>query len=507
MFWRRRKRIPPLTVEQLVREGTEFYAAFERDGQQELLDRAIDRFSQALALLPADLAISRGVLNELALCFDRRGRAYGTVGDLDHAVDLLTTVVQQAPRSEDDRPFYRLNLALALRHRYEQSGERADLDRALAIDEEVFLGRLLAADDRALAGNNLAKDLSLRFLETSQISDLDRAIELQQEALTLVPDGDPQRYGFLNNMAAFQIDRYRLRGDRTDLDEAIAALELALSLVPPASADRPGTMQNLGHALGLRAARDESEDDSGRGVKLLMDVLQVAAPGTGLYNEAVLGVAEAFVDRYPYTHDAHLLHDAVKLTDYLLSVWPDESIDPTVFWTRANAFRLLHETSRSANDRGNASASAQKACELGMLRRPMNTLHSAREWAAWAEHLDNWAEAAKAYEWCLQATRMLFGHQDLRQHKEEWLVSTIGLASDAPYGFARAARLDAAVLAAEQCRAALLSEFLLQRDVDLESLRDGGRPDLSDRYVTSLAALRRLQVQEDLPLAMASGLA
>ena len=492
MFWRRRKDSQRADPDQLVHEGSLLFGQFEQHGDRRFLDLAIICFSGALGALPENSVRSRPIQSELAICLDRRGWVFGNAADVSRAVELLIQLLANAPADHGDRATYEANLALALRHRYEMSGEEADLDRALSLDEGLVKDTANGLN-RALLLNNFGKDLALRFLRTSQIYDLDRSIELQREALANVPPDHFQRYGYLNNLANLLITRYRLRRASADLYEAIGNLEEALSSTSDANPDRPGLMNSLAGTLLMRAELDGNADDSGRSVRLLMDVMELASPGTPLYRGSAAGIAEAFVQRYPQTHGLDLLDNAIQITDYLISVSSDESIDPTVYWTRADAFRLRFEALASADDRQRASESARRACELSLHRSPMNTLHSARVWGKWAGTLDDWAEAAEAYAWCLRAIRILFSRQDLRRYKEEWLASATGLASDGAHGFAKAGRLHDAVATAEQCRALLLTEVLVGNEFDLKRLREHGYNDVCDRYERALAKLHRLE--------------
>jgi tetratricopeptide (TPR) repeat protein len=495
VFRRWRRGLRQEQPDRLIYEGIWLFQQFEHRGDRKLLEGAIARLSASLEILPLGSTRSREVRNELALSFDRRGTIFGSPSDVDDAVQLLTEVLGEAPDDDAGRAIYEGNLALALRHRYEISHQLADLEQALALDEALV--DAFSGVDRGLLLNNLAKDLALRFLETSQIGDLDRSISLQRDVLTLVPAAHFRRYGYLNNLANQLVTRYRLRGDPADLDESVERLEEALQLVSEDNPDRAGVMSSLAEAAGLRAKLHGNESDWGSAVQLLMDVLNIASPGTRPYKNSVAGVADAFVGRYPYTHDPALLDNAVELTDYLVSENSDASIDPTVYWTRATAFRLRFEASSSVDDRDRSRKSALRACELSIDRSPMNTLNSALEWAEWEGTRNDWTEAAEAYLWCIRALLTLFKTQVFRSHKEEWLASAMNLASDAPHGFAMARRLRDAVVSAEQCRAMLLSEALSRKALDLDALRGCGYAELCDRYERAGATVRRLELADE----------
>jgi hypothetical protein len=155
-----------------------------------------------------------------------------------------------------------------------------------------------------------------------------------------------------------------------------------------------------------------------------------------------------------------------------------------------NALRAVSDASGQETHAIEARAAFREACENGLQAGLQWALASARVWGGWAGERDEWAEAAAAYGYGLQAIDDLVRRQLERDEKVTWLEQARGLSAEAGYALARVGRLVDGALAMERGRAFLLSEVLERSRVELEDLERLGRVDLAARYREASEQLR-----------------
>ncbi len=206
------------------------------------LDEAIERASEALALLGPRSPDRLAALYSLGGALQARFVRGGTLFDLDEAIRLLREAASEASSSHADHAMFIGNLGGLLMMRYEWTGAVADLDAA------IEMGR--SAVDAAATGY-VHRPALLSFLG-SALSDraglpepptglsgkdlLDQAVAAGEEALAAAPPGHHERARFLNALAASLDERAELTGSQADLDEAIDRAEQAAQVGQPAIA-------------------------------------------------------------------------------------------------------------------------------------------------------------------------------------------------------------------------------------------------------------------------------
>jgi CHAT domain len=477
-----------LSADGLVAFGLAAYQRSQRTEDRAALEAALDAFTYLLEVHKLDDHRSRAARGQLAQLWDAHYRITGDQAELDRAVQLAEMVVAEVPANEEGGVTYLGTLALLLRHRYHDAGRDADLDRAIEINERLVDN--LGERQRELMPvlNNLAQDLMARFNRDARITDLDRALDLRERALALVPAGSDERPGLLLNLGVGLTNRFRLRGLTADLDRAVEALDAALTGLPEGHPERPGFLSSLAAALRQRAEAQgqaggavEEPPDLRRVVELYEEALGQARPGSRLYDLNAVALAGALVERYQYSLEARLLDRTIDLVEETLPRRVSRQRRIDAISLLGDALRLRYDRTGDADDLARGIAAYQFCCTEGDFA-PMNVIVDADNWGQWAADRGSWDEAARAFRCALDARRLLYQRQSLRGQKEDWLERGLYTAAQAAYASAKVGDLTAAVIAAEEGRALLLSEAL-QRDLaDLDRLSDSGRSELASRF-------------------------
>jgi len=107
---------------------SERYSA--QTGTREDLDKAVDCFERALALVPEGSLESATYFNNLADCLIDRYRA-GNGGDLIRAIDLVTKALDLTRENRHEYPGYLMNLGNYLRLAYFESQDSNILSKAI----------------------------------------------------------------------------------------------------------------------------------------------------------------------------------------------------------------------------------------------------------------------------------------------------------------------------------------------------------------------------------------
>ncbi|MCD9878018.1 SAV_2336 N-terminal domain-related protein [Streptomyces guryensis] len=103
---------------------------FERTGDLAHLDRAVEAWTAADSLLGEDDAQQREVLTEFGVDLLRRGEATGSAEDVNRAVQLLRTAVEETPSGDPRLAERQRQLALAHWRRFSVQGVLSDLYEA-----------------------------------------------------------------------------------------------------------------------------------------------------------------------------------------------------------------------------------------------------------------------------------------------------------------------------------------------------------------------------------------
>lgn len=470
-------------VEDLQRAGPQ--KAWEAH-QERLRALARDRISPAVAQMWEAMKAAEGL------------------GDWPAAILAGRELQEYVPSAED--PFVIsvcARLGAALYRHYERDGDNADLDEAIQLFER---GLELLPEEPDEELKRLATELNMNAgtawaanRRGDPEENLRRAIVLMQNAdSTLSRRDSPDEWAMLmTNLghAFLELARYAAAASETDRDElvaeAIASFETALL---HRSFERdPGDWAYTQVNLGVAFERSSGHRDLARAI----EHHQLGARG---FEAAGMNALTA-----------HALHNAASATRLLAatSVETDgqrQNLLEEAFELVEGALevdRPVVETGRSFKvrgdvlvDMGDLSAAAESYGEAAALLTPDLAPEDSREAATRCAELqtelENWTEAAGAWETAAEAGLVGFNDRESRRGRFTEIRATQNLSRWAAYAMVKVGKPDRAVELLELGRGRELAAWLGREDPDLRLL---GRlaPALHDEYV---ALIRQLSSSE-----------
>ncbi|KAI6154867.1 hypothetical protein BKA82DRAFT_4347943 [Pisolithus tinctorius] len=191
-------------------------------------------------------------LSRLASALYERFEKEGEMDDLNEAIDLSRAALELRPveHNKYGRSISLNELAICLSVRYDNQGEEDDLEEAITLGRGALEFCPLEHPDRSVYLYSLANHLWKKFQKQTVMHDLDEAIELLCAALELRPSGHPNRSPSLHSLARCLYDKQMVAIDFKEataqgratghpdrgavhLDEAIALQQEAVQLLKP----------------------------------------------------------------------------------------------------------------------------------------------------------------------------------------------------------------------------------------------------------------------------------
>ncbi|WP_406180127.1 tetratricopeptide repeat protein [Streptomyces sp. NBC_01006] len=167
----------------------------------------------------------------------RRG---GPPADLDRAIDRFREALS-AVSERPGRAMYLYNLGDALHARFDRAGAMEDLESAVALLGEAARATLDDGLYRALVLTGLASALRARYERTGALPDLDGAIARYREAASMFPVDQPGRAQILSDLGNVLRLRFERTGAIGDLDHAMNAGRQAVEAAPADHPSMPST--------------------------------------------------------------------------------------------------------------------------------------------------------------------------------------------------------------------------------------------------------------------------
>jgi CHAT domain-containing protein/tetratricopeptide (TPR) repeat protein len=487
-----------------------FHDWFEREGDPEKLDLAIDHVEQALALMPVLSRRERCVLlNSLGKWRMDRYSARDERPDLEAAISAWQEAYSLAPKASPKALQIVGNLGRALRDRFQSSGDTTDLDRSvqllleghetatrfnqleaiaqtlnsLAYSYHARYQALGSPDDlepavqafasvytdertdpgtRRRAAHNLADALLTRFDRVGNLADLDNAISLTHALAKSAPNKDERAYT-LHNFGTACLTRYFRSRDRRDLDAAITAFEENPS-VTPAIAVR------CAEALVARYDLQQDLADLKQALKLLESALDAATPDTPVSSALQAQLGNAYARAFARSRNAEFLNHAVASFEVARELTPpDAPVLPVRLFHLGRALAQRHQHGNDAQDLTRAQRLLDFGCQAGLKRDPQVAFDAGRFWGDWSAERGDWSAAGRAFNYAATAASLLLRVQPNRAAREILLKAAQGLAT---------------------ARAHCLVK--MRRPEDAASALESGRSRLRDRSRVSEAVLNRL---------------
>lgn len=436
-------------------------------GDIHALDEAGGWYAAALATTPAALQ-ARVFLGALADVLRQRFEFSRDPTDLTVAVRLMDVLSPHLdPRNAIQRD--QINSVAAAYVDLFVSSEQA-LDR---LDQAIAMAKSLLEHGREDPDswhytNTLASALHMRFLHTGGITDVERACQLMEECVAAVPPEHPRRPEVLFNMAQAQMEYHRIAPSARALALVRGALDEALEH-PGIDSEyvRPRVQLALSEAiLASRSAPHESLDrrEADRAVALARAALE-SALRTGLERERVrVALANALVATYEIGGGLTPLRQACGQYGKALEETTGHSLNRVPYrCAHASALRRVAEATRDVEDEVAASQAYRSIWrEPTAAQGHVDLVFAAREWGLWCLRRDANVEAIEAFTRGLAATRLTLPAQQVRSHKELWLVAARDIPLHLGLAHVRRGEARAAALAVETGRAVLLAEAALR---------------------------------------------
>jgi tetratricopeptide (TPR) repeat protein len=373
----------------------------ENDGDPRVLDEAIDRHRESLAL---PLGAARRPVHLLALSrlLVLRAAHAGTGGnDAVEAVDACREVFASSPAADIPRRETLLTYAAALvtlaqfgpspdaiddaiattttllelgeedlllparsrlhMCRFDLTGELSDLDASIGDLHEALRRAPLDHPERGEMLGRLGTAYRQRCKATGSAADLDTAVDLGRDAIA----AHPRRAYWLAHLTAHLRERFDLSGHRADLEEAIAWGREALTLRPDPETEMYART-HLGSAL--RSRHDATGDRRDLDEAIAHGRAAVAAippdrPQDGISARVML--ASALLTRYDLWDVPEDLDQGVELARAALALTGERDVQrPIRSALVASALRLRFQKHHDRDDRAAALTHAEHAYEL-----------------------------------------------------------------------------------------------------------------------------------------------
>jgi hypothetical protein len=286
-------------------------------GDQVDIDAAVEVGAKAVAATTENHPNRADAWSVFGRALWRRFQRFGSLHDLNRAVDALNTAVRNTS-SEVGRAHLLSNLSAALQSRFARLGNPVDLNEAITVsrDEVAIL------HNDSLAMSNLGSALLARYQSFGDPTDLDEAVNFLRQAVNASPPKDPGSTMYWANLGNALREKYLRFGDLNDLNVAIQAIQAALKNTAEKNLIRAGRQTKLGNMLADRYSRLGQLDDLDGAVDSLREALSHTPTDHPDYPEQLSKSSRVLRMRFEATGDFADLHDAINLSDRAINSMP-----------------------------------------------------------------------------------------------------------------------------------------------------------------------------------------
>lgn len=455
---------------------------YDRTGKQEFIEEAIGIFDKIIMDTPSDSPDLPDYYVNFGRSFQDRYDRVADPADIQRAIDHYQTALALLPTPSNKhgnlhtisstkeerrplvldasaRPAALTALANTFLSRYEATGRVGDLNRAIDLQREAL--QLLSPDATALQADyrsGLGK-LLLR------LHDRKPEINLLNEGVELLRYGTEHPEAVAASLATFYLElgiglrqRYRFAHLLQDKQETVEVSRKALALLPPDSPALSGAYTGLGNIL--RDSYDYTRTtEQTRNVQDLEEFIQAYRDAIGTNKEEMASNAIIFLSNL------------------------------------GTALLERYDVFGRPEDLEEARKGCEKACREGLKLKPDVIRGTARPWGNKEASLGNWIGAAQAYDYAVRAHESLYQVQLLQTEKEGFLSEENEVYARAGYVQAKVGEVRKAVTTLEQGRAKWLGEALARDHADLDLLKQR-EPQAFEQYENAAREVRQLEMLE-----------
>jgi tetratricopeptide (TPR) repeat protein len=257
----------------------------------------IELFREALRC-GSSINATKGTASNLAEALCSRFDRYGNMNDLDEAIQLHRQAIHDLPAGNTLQAGSLMGLAQSLTSRFLETGHIADLDEAIDYDR-MALSALPQSDiRRPTAIRNVASHLRIRFNVLRTVNDLEEAVLLLKASLSCLPPSDIDRLPTICQLSKAIMLRGQYNSDLSDIDQAIEMLKpLKGELGKLASEDGPQGLQTLSVSYLIRFHVGKDENASICAMEIVDHLLNTVAPGRHERYQCLILAAELYSEK------------------------------------------------------------------------------------------------------------------------------------------------------------------------------------------------------------------
>ena len=501
-------KLSKLSVLNIVARGLlERYSAFD---QSDDLNRAIELFEEGAQLTSAASLEHANFKNNLGVSFRSLYRHTRELGDINQAIKYLREALNYYETTAKTDPSVPNpaelidNLASVLSEYYIRTGNIADLNEAIEYNQQAIELNADSPSNQAHYLTTKATCYRQRYYHTGDLTDLDesthsfrKALDYHQQACEINPAEASRRAGFLCNLGTALREQYLHSNNPNQIDQAIRYFQEALDLASKESLFLGTFLVNLGSGLRSRYLHTGDLDDLDQAIKYYRQAVERSRPNSLELAYSLDNVGNGLRDRYERTGVLGDLDEAIKFYREAINHFSKISTErPRHLNNLALALTDRYERSNDYAFLEEAFRLYEEVCEQGLKTNPQTLLGASQIWGSRAMKQSAWEEAAKAFQYGLQASDHLFRAQLLRAYKESWLQDAQKLHTYAAYTFIHNGDLVSAVQVLESGRARLLSDVVERKRTDLENLAALGFQRLYEDYRAASERLERVEKVE-----------
>ncbi|KAK6356077.1 hypothetical protein TWF718_000451 [Orbilia javanica] len=237
---------------------------FERLGNQEDLEKAIEIAQRAIAATPEDSPDLAGYLNNLSKCYSSRFERLGNQEDLEKAIEAAQKAISTTFEDDPDAAGYFNDLSIYYHSKFDRLGMSKDLERAMEYAQQAVAATSENSLNKAACLNNLSNCYSSRFDEYGSREDLAKAIIYTKDAFSTLYVSLLSKVRIWKRLSLL----YYLFGDRTRAANTAADAIFLLPWVSPRynprhdqehTISQASVLSSLACSLALQAGRPAIE--------------------------------------------------------------------------------------------------------------------------------------------------------------------------------------------------------------------------------------------------------
>ncbi|EIM86440.1 TPR-like protein [Stereum hirsutum FP-91666 SS1] len=340
------------------------YEQFEEEGEVEDVEKAINDWRQAFALLPPDDRHHAPAVRNFAYALMEHfklNRATDTE-EIDESVQLFRTALALVPFEQRNRYLYLSGLAAGLHSRFECHHRLDDLEEAYRLNCEAW--KTCPSDDPncSIMSGNLTNTLCAMFKQHNLVADLDATVDDLRNSLlserdeftepsisTIDTDKDDEREAVdatrvssLRYLTKVLLSRFDSWARREDLDDAIYYLREMICRCSSDSLEYFSTSFDLLTALHERYDGQKNDADRDECISLRRIALATMSDTNPERPLMLQNLGVLLESRYDDNGVDQDLEDSVRCYRDAQALWPSEAPE------RTNTLRKLSDALRTS---------------------------------------------------------------------------------------------------------------------------------------------------------------